>query len=296
MERTLDSAIESVKEIYRIKKELKTNLVKEDSQYNIQGEAPYNLGYYNNERGIAFFRVGDLLFLDSCIKRDLQNNNSFCEILEDIKEQVIYLSRLQNSKIARNTHHFYSIVTSYALTNAGLENSVVLDLGAAEGVQSLVACRMGAKYLIGVDIIETDEDEQQKKILFWSNIEVNEMDKERFSYINADINKKTIFSKKPSLIRRLDTDDIDVVIATIGPYYGKTDLSAIDLVPYFKNLKKYILGGYVYPKGHTSKDEQEFNQLFPAKALAQLQSYGFEVTSQFWDRKRKSMSLITEHI
>lgn len=85
------------------------------------------------EQPFLYVRIGNLSFLDHQLQDALPS-----DVKQDYKENIIWLWNFQ-SDIRDATHVFYASLALYPLTTLDLKGKNVLDIGAADGVQSLGA-------------------------------------------------------------------------------------------------------------------------------------------------------------
>lgn len=188
------------------------------------------------EHPLGYVRVGNLLLLDHRLQQMIPYN-----IEQRFKENIIWLWNFQ-SDISNATHLLYAPLPLYALTTLNLEGRNVLDLGSADGVQSLGAHKMGAKKVYSVEL------NQEHEALYNNHIAANRFPSEKFKFINADI------AEPESFLQRLE-EPIDVVVANMGPIYGDAHLDAIKLLKNLPTVQTFIAGSYL--PGHDVMDSEE---------------------------------------
>lgn len=227
-----------------LKKTLKDpygNLIPLESLWEMKKCYPYGnifeggtLFRFKKER--AFYaRIGNRIFLDEKLKKEILGG-----LLLAAKENIIYLSKFFNSTLGNRSYHISSALTIYALDQLNLNDKLVLDLGSADGVLSLVVNKKGAK-VVAVDYESKMRSKLRKHIL------ANNMKQSDFEFVCDNIHNKSLLNKIPK-------DDIEVVVANIGPQYGSiglhpgyTHLKAISLLDYLPKVRTFVGGGYTYP-------------------------------------------------
>ncbi|MFP4403577.1 MAG: hypothetical protein ACLFPJ_04460 [Candidatus Woesearchaeota archaeon] len=205
----------------------------------------YEYGFIN--RQCVYTRISNLKFLDDRFK---QEDNS-----------IIYLYKFK-SNINNNTMRDYSASTIYAINQ--IKSNVLLDLGSADGILSLVSNKNNNTKCINV------EYDKNWKYLFKQHVKTNEININDFLYLNEDINKNKLKDKIPK-------NDIDTVVANIGPHYDKTHINAIRQLEHLPNVNTFIGGGYVkyFPK--------DINDILQAtKAYEELKKFGFNNITEIY--------------
>ncbi len=216
----------------------------------LEGEqVPLDLAMYNGDKvgepgEVSYVRYGKTALLDSRLR-----NNGY---LNSFYGNIIWLHNFQSILNEQYAHHLYTGPTSYLLQSLDLANAHVLELGAADGIQSLVAIKNGAAKSTAVEI-----DPNWKRV-FQAHVGENDFDPEQFKYITGNI-------EDPDLFKKLPVEEVDIVVANIGPAYGSAHFAAINLLDQLPNARFFIGGGYV--KG--SKRDN------PTHALEQLAWHGF---------------------
>lgn len=201
-----------------------------------------------DEKEIGFVRVGNFIFLDHRLKPTFSQ-----DALEKFGNDIIWLWNF-DSAIGEYTNLLYAQLSIHALSTLDLKGKHVLDLGAGDGVQSLVAYKMGAKKVSSVELKGAHE------FFYNKHLEVNGFPRDGFEFIQGDITKPQI------LMEKLDSQEVDVVIANIGPFYeGDPHLHAISLLSYLPNVQTFIAGAYV--RGWSEYDS--------VKAIELLKTLGF---------------------
>ncbi len=155
----------------------------------------------------------------------------------------------------------YSLLTMQALTHLDLAGKEVLNLGAAEGLQSFPVMQRGGS------VYNIEKDPAQAG-LFSMIAEDNGLHTNGSVMINQDI------LDTASLLKKVPCSAIDVVIANIGNHYpGDVDLAAIHLLRHLPRARYFVVGGYVIP--HVC---QELAPYSVDRAIPALQQYGFRQT------------------
>jgi len=210
---------------------------------------------------IMYVRVGDKLFIDTRIKGEITP-----EVREEGEPHIVYIG----SAISHFVGHSlltYAALTSCAVLSTPLENAVVLDLGCADGMQSMLAKKLGAKTVIGVERLAIC------KTRFGLNVAVNGFDNADFHFIQGDI-------CDPALRGRLPLEDITVVIANLGRHYGRAHTEAVKLLDYFPNATFFIGGGYTGVTGEGIRDIYRTSFITPL-----LAERGFSTVNQFKENR-----------
>lgn len=186
----------------------------------------YKCGF--KEKQAVYVRIGDLIFLDSRFKEKLHPN-----FIKPYKANLFWLYRFA-SPIIYSNYRQYSALTLHALNSLDLKGKTVLDLGTADGILGLVANRKDSKKVVAV------EREKMWGKIFPLNIKLNEMDTSKFNFIFEDI-RKTDY-----LLKKIPAEDIDVVVANIGPHrdYGNTHRKCISLLGHLPNVNLFVGGAY----------------------------------------------------
>ena len=202
-----------------------------------------------DEKEIDYVRVGNLIFLDHRLKPALPS-----EILEKFGSDIIWLYNFE-SAIADVTHLFFAQLSIHALSTLNLKGKHVLDLGAADGIQGLVAHKVGAKRVSSVELNEIYES------FYNRHLELNGFPRDDFEFIQGDI------TKPDSIMEKLDSQKIDVVVANIGPFYkGGVHLDAIRLLDFLPNVQTFIGGAYV--RGRPERDSTHAIELLKSQGYS----------------------------
>ncbi len=177
-------------------------------------------------------RVGDTLFLKQSTQGVLPE-----DLKEKLEDHVIWLNYML-PQLVGDTYIGYAAGAIYAVNSLGpnLPSTTVLDLGAGEGTLSLVALKQGAKQAYLVD----------NEITLLTQASTN-------GILNGVGNKvQTIcadLTDELEIQRRTPLDEVDVVIANIGPHetYGGQEgvvKSAVNLLRLTPKARYVVFGGF----------------------------------------------------
>ncbi|RMF07332.1 hypothetical protein D6764_00065 [Candidatus Woesearchaeota archaeon] len=253
----------------------------------------YQNGYPTGMQPVLY-KSGNVAFVDSRLKEE--GNKDIADVLRGAEEEgsplVVYLHEF-NSNIAKPTHIPFSLIASYALQNLDLKGKTVLEVGAADGALSLQAAKQGAEKVYAVELgrnpftqeyMEREGASSREYHLegkyaelwpafFKEHARHNNVD--NIEYIIGDIlNEDTQ--------KNLPLDEVDVIIANIGPTYNDLDLQIIDMFKRMPNLESAVLGGY-----HEIVTRMKDPILKPDSAYKKLEENGFERKEGYitvWDR------------
>lgn len=231
------------------------------------------------------YKTGDIVFLSDCFLET--EDEAIEESLGKNKEKLLFLYDTVYNFAQRPDLHKFSAITSFAVNTLDLEGKTVLDMGAAEGAQGLLCVKKGADKIYCIDKSIIGNTITENSTLLGINAKKNGFDSaQKFSYSFCDIDAKhypSFWSKirkkggVPALtVSGIPLDKIDVVIANIGPSYGKnneTHLNAIRHSEYMPNLKTIVLGGYMNNPSH---------KLSPESAIEELHKQGFDVANTYF--------------
>lgn len=196
-----------------------------------------------------FIRVGNLGILDHNLKPDIPQ-----ETLKQFSDNLVWLWRFR-SVFCEPTHLQYSPLTIHALSTMNLTGKHVLDLGAADGIQSLTAMKLGAGRTTAVEL------NPEYFPYFAHHQKVNEFDEQKMDYLFGDL------ADHDKIISDIESPTPDIAVANIGPWYkGNPHLEAIKLAAKIPSIKTFIAGAYI-------KDHPDKNHL---DSLELLQSLGFK--------------------
>lgn len=206
-----------------------------------------------------YLRVGEFIFLDDRLKERIDS-----ELLKELQNRIIYLHEF-DSALGEDSLMRFSALTIYALAYNELQGKTILDLGSADGVLSLVAKRKGARKIIVVD----NNLDMANKLL--RHVTSNNMRQSAFGFLPADV-------RNQSLLMQLPLEEIQVVVANLGPEYGSSHLCAIDMLDHLPNVHVFIGGGYV----NDNKDRYG-----PQEAFELLSQKGFRVDKKIVEADQK---------
>mgnify|MGYP000038161542 CR=1 FL=1 len=256
-----------------IKKNLNSEQVAKTSYFTgpleerVHFEVIWNTKKYSDEKQIFFVRIGTIIFIDDKLKKKLSG-----EIYN--YENIIYLKDF-DSTLGDTSLIYYTALTVYALQSINLSGKLVLDLGSADGILSLVANKKGAK-VIAVDILPEMKNKLKNHIM------VNNMNPSDFIFVTADIIDKGILSRK------IPGDKVDIVVANLGPHYEDADLSAISLLDYLPSSRIFIGGGYT-----TTSTKKIKNIFAPDEAIDLLKRKGFTITGTVKENTNEPLQRLT---
>jgi len=229
----------------------------------------------NLYRSIKFVRIGSVFILNEENYYRLSDG-----LRERIRSNVIVMKDLSKSDLVSiDAMKNYTVATIITMLNSDIKGKRVIDVGAGDGILSLVAARLGAKEVV---LIENDPEALE---LARANIDSygNEHDKkDRFIVIPEDLKgTDNIISQLPA------TDTDTVLISSIGTwpnYPGVTNSTSLALIPGIERSGSFvatvILGGY--DLGREGIDSGD---------LYALDYYGFTV-SDFQAKNYTAVSLI----
>jgi SAM-dependent methyltransferase len=169
---------------------------------------------------IFYAKVGDIVYLDDRLKE---------HIPKEISDNVLYLHNFDSLLCC---HFEHATVTVQALNYFNFKDKVVLDVGCGDGALSILTKRKGAKKVYGLDV----KKKMEKK--YYKNIEINNLEKNDFLFINQDI-------RRIDAVNSIPIDEIDIAIANLGPHYDGADLGvAVFTANYLQNASVFVGGGY----------------------------------------------------
>ena len=189
---------------------------------------------YVDKNKIELVRLGYLFFIDSDKYSQLSP-----ELKQDLGANVILVKNLSNSILTDlygKAH--YTLTTIAAMLNVDLRGKRIIDCGAGEGILSIVAKKLGAKFL---DLVEIKKDELNRAR---ANLELNGIEEGKdFNLICEDLNNVD------EVVSQLSKTDLEtVVISNIGTWPGsypgvsnQTSMQLLSLVP---QARMFIAGGY----------------------------------------------------
>ena len=205
---------------------------------------------YNQFHRTGYVRVGDLIFLDYSFKDKINP-----EILREMQHNIIYIFDFETSSLAATSLTRYSALTIHASSCVEVQGKAVLDLGSADGVLSLVAKRKGARKIIAVD----NNLDMANKLS--RHITANNMRQSAFGFLPGDV-------RSPNLLMRIPLEEINVIVANLGPEYGSSHLYAIEMLDHMPNVQTFIAGGY---------NNNEDDSYSPREAIKLLEQKGFRI-------------------
>ena len=178
-------------------------------------------------------RVGRLIFLDREAYARLSEKSK-----RDLGDNLIVIDNLSLTKLAREAIGSYTMVSIAAMLNGNLENNTWIDLGAGEGILSVVAAKLGAKHLILVEYESLKDAE--------NNLRLNGLKEgEDFTLVNDDL------KKHQEIVADLKAKNLlegkICVVSNIGNWenYVITNLTSIAFVEDLENPDIFfILSGY----------------------------------------------------
>ncbi len=196
---------------------------------------------------VAYVRVGDRVFVDSCYRERME------KVLGDCSKSVLYLEHFDSILGWGHEHMAYSSLMARATRSAMMFGSHVLDLGAGDGLASLVALSSGASRVIAVD---RDEEPLEK---MRRHLQANDFDLGGVRQLCYDITD-------PSLEEALVGEQPHIVLANIGKnqYPGDPSSSAIALAGKMPSVFTFVGSGYARGCKHD-----------PQEDLDALAAYGF---------------------
>lgn len=166
----------------------------------------------------------------------------------------VTLVNMRGSALSNRSLIVYSALAAAAVKTIDVKGKVVVELGSADGLQSLIALRNGATAAFAVDI------EESHGAFFYENLALNGISRDSALFRACDItDTDTVRSTIP-------LDCVDVVIANLGPHaiYGNAHMAAIGLLEFMPNARVYLAGGYAISEQFNAKG-----------ARAALENYGF---------------------
>jgi predicted nicotinamide N-methyase len=250
----------------------------------IVGDGPLRNDYH----GSSFIRIGYLFFL---------SESDYLRLSEPLKMALggnaILIKELYDSTIDHIGLGPYTMTAIVAMLNSDLSGKRVMDFGAADGILSLVALKLGASSVILIDI---DGKELNKAN---DNLELN-----GFKY-NDDYYKIVANLKDKEKIAQalrglpLSRDEI-AIVSNIGSsehwYYGTTNLISASLIPIvekelYSKVTTFIAGGVLDEETNAKAliKERSFLKQLGFEINSTVALYGFFKSNSAWiaDRKNK---------
>jgi len=193
-------------------------------------------GYENwvDENGnIKLIRLGCLFFVDAegyaGLNPELRNRvGGNIVVVNDLSESVL---------VDFSGQGCYTLATIAVMLNSDLNNMRVVDCGAGEGILSIVASRLGAKFL---ELVEIDE---RKLKMAEVNLELNGLQEGRdFKLICEDLNNVA------AVVSQLAPDFMETaIISNIGAwpkFYTADNQVSMQCIEGLSNVRLFIAGGY----------------------------------------------------
>ncbi|MFC1623747.1 glycoside hydrolase family 15 protein [Candidatus Omnitrophota bacterium] len=214
--------------------------------------------------GIGFIRVGFLFFLDDK-SYDLLSD----DLKQDLSNNVILVNKLSKSIIAtqgvNDSLGLHTIVTMLLLFETDLDGVRFVDMGAGDGMLSLVAAKLGAGKVI---LCEKNPDRLNEARL---NLQLNGLkENEDFFLLEVDLMKQDKFREKLDSLKLMPMRT--VVASNIGgivvkggdivPWdsYNATNITNIALIPVLIQggsiVTDFIGAGYVSTTPYENKHEK----------------------------------------
>lgn len=201
------------------------------------------------QTGIVHY-AGDVAFINSQISG----------LLDDLNEKAILINEMKGM-LMFPTMRLYSMLTSAELSRYDMSDQIVADFGAADGVQSLLASKLGAK---AVHAVEQDSLTYGMGRYFEEHKKLNELD--NISYVVSEVENKHLDELVP-------LDEVTLVVANLGPHYNNTHLRIFKQFDKMPNLQTIIFGGYTFSDGGKK-------HIYNAdETLKKISKSGFEVDS-----------------
>ena len=193
-------------------------------------------GYENWAEGekVKFIRLGYLFFIDEAMYSKLSP-----QLKNDLGNNAIVVKNLSSNILTNfKGQAYYTLTTIAAMLNSDLSGKRIIDCGAGEGILSLVASKLGAKFL---DLIETSGIEITKAKV---NLKLNGLKENRdFNLICKNLNN---IDKVANQLSKTDLET--VVISNIGTwpgsYPGVSNQTSMQLLQLIPNAAIFIAGGY----------------------------------------------------
>lgn len=194
-----------------------------------------------NPRQMIYTKIGQRMLVDHRLQRWIH-----VFLKKNSTEQVLYLHEFDTIMQESHVHAEYSSLAIYALDYVDVRGRTFLDLGAADGLCSLVALHNGAKHAIAVDI------DPRRLAVLPRHLETNAMDPTRATTQWEDITWHDFKEKIPK-------DGIDVVCANLGAhqYEDEPNVAAILLLEHLPRARYFIGGGYAEDEPHRPDDDIE---------------------------------------
>ncbi|HXV27703.1 MAG TPA: 50S ribosomal protein L11 methyltransferase, partial [bacterium] len=215
---------------------------------------------------VSYIRIGNWMFFDHRLKPDL-------EILlqrkyQGLRPRIIYLHEMKSSltdykdAVAEWTGPMIA-----ALDSIDLRGKTILDLGAGDGLLSLLAVKKGAAYAILVDYDPASYD------LFTNHLAANEMNAGDFGFVGGDLRDKD------RILKKIGNQPVNVIFGNIGEhpliYPRGTHLDAISYLNQLPHAEYYLAGGYA-PGQPLGNQDKYFKQ-----ALNALKQKGFQEVARY---------------
>lgn len=288
----VDLTTDDLRDDEAISKKLKTNVHECENtiiamleERNMDKEREY-MFYYNNRRIPCFIkgeeslffgtgqtskiimpeyiRVGPLMLLDAKYKYNLPD-----EIRAAYDANLVFIQNMSETLgEARLFKHTLNAIASLVAVSNSLNDQEILDLGSGIGTLAIVAKKLGARHVIGMEINE-------RSILYArSNKEVNGLSDNDIQFIEQDI------QEEQQVVEMLNREKIKVgvVIANIGPWmiYHYSNRNVMNLLGMLETVHTFIGGGYVEINGHANN--RTMNELSDNDEVA-AEEEGFEIVA-----------------
>jgi SAM-dependent methyltransferase len=201
---------------------------------------PFHQGYRvepdeDRAHNVQYYaRIGDYFFIDDILQGGIRSGIP-ADMLAAAESQLVYLRDFASFLAVKN-HEVYTALTAYALSQVDVAGKHVVDLGCADGIQSLLALKRGAAYVTAIDHsgdhLETFADHMQ----------ANGISSDQVNLVCADLSQPDV--------HKYIAPDAAVVIANIGPHKvyevgGEIlDLTAMMVLQHLPHVEAYIAGGY----------------------------------------------------
>lgn len=214
--------------------------------------------YQHKDQRVVYVRMKSLFLLD----------HEYALKLSTWPSLSLLIHRTIKDDLICKNHIRYSSLAIASLLHTDLRNKYVLDLGAGDGLLSLVAHQLGATHILAV---ECDHRMQEKFDLLLRMNSVLFSEKRRsITWHTGNLTDL----KRPSL-RAQGAFKTNVIIANLGPHYKDAHTNAIRLIDLLPLCDTFIGGGYEVLARTKLRSKLDLD-LSPDLALAMLQERGFE--------------------